>query len=127
MRRVEQLKGSWKKFHRERYYGFLDKHQLPYKADPKGDVFERPAKYGCYWCENRIVNSWSESPIYITAVVIVHPVVARQEFYIEPFDEGIDFRIDFKRLAKDALFLCSNFLSLATRVEKEIKAKWECK
>lgn len=127
VRRVEQLKTSWQKFHRERYYSFLDKHQLPYKADPKSNTFERPFKYGCYRCEYRLVNRLGENALYFSTVIIYHPGIARQDFFVSPFDEKIDFRIDYKRIVKDTLFLCTNFLSLATIVEKELKIKWECK
>lgn len=60
----------------------------------------------------------TREPIKITQIFIYYPINTKDIFFLQEFDESIDFRIDFKRMMKDTIYIATNFNELVEDVEK---------
>jgi hypothetical protein len=104
---VEELKSSWKAFHREILINYLHKFEIPF--DPKLEyekILASVNKNGSYYV--RYYNSArpNADPIVFGNIVLINHNNSNKIFYGKLADSTLDFHIEFKRIEKDTIFLC---------------------
>lgn len=113
VKRVEELKSSWKAFLKERIATVFKQVGIQLPTDPKlslkeilSNTFKKDYYYVCRGYMPRTAAKGKE-PLLIFTLVVQQgsQQFNNTNFYVEDNPE-VDFRIDFKRMKKDTIFLC---------------------
>jgi hypothetical protein len=105
---------------------------IPISTDPKLSLREKISgvyKKDFYYARGTFLSRINKDSLYFYTLVILNgkQQFSNKQFYIADNLPELDFRIDYKRMKKDTIFLCQNFIELVSDVEKVILEKWEIK